>query len=663
MGRFKNPLRSPSEIAYRLRQEAANLWSLYVPLATSPDPSPLPLPRPDEFLTEDTRNRLSRTGYQQQIVSVAEAALAHEFPLLGYTVETGPEIRWQKDYIHGKEAGPQYFRRVPYLDSSVVGDHKIIWELNRHQHLLALVQADLLTGRTEFLREVWEQLDSWLQQNPMCRGMNWASALEVAFRALSWCWIEHWAGTRMPRDLRCRFLDALFAHGRYLENNLSIYFSPNTHLQGEALALHALGLLFSTHPAGLRWQATGHRILEEIIQTHVRNDGGHFEQSSYYHVYATDMFLLHALLCPVSDQYKAKLRQMAGYLDAIAGTAGEIPLLGDDDGGRLFHPYGNRRRFGRSTLATVDLLLDHQQYRTDPEDLAEVALWWFGERCWRASESAERQQQDSSLFADSGIAVLSTQDDLHLVADFRGFGTGGAGHSHAHALHFVLRRGAEDVLIDPGTYTYVGEPEWRNRFRGTTFHNTVTVGNHDQAEPAGPFRWRNLPSTQLLKHSSAPWFLHACCTCGDVRHHRLWSWTDSVLFVLDRVEVRGEPASVAQHWHAGGDVERIAPGVYRLPGHVQLLLTGAERTDEIEGWISPVPGQKEKRPVIRAESTTPQGGAPLLFGAAFLCDTDDEAAPARFSLQARPDGVILELDTGQRCEFPFSQAPAGGKHR
>ena len=41
------------------------------------------------------------------------------------------------------------------------------------------------------------------------------------------------------------------------------------------------------------------------------------------------------------------------YLAALSASDDVIPLLGDDDGGRLFYPYGNRRRFGAATLANV----------------------------------------------------------------------------------------------------------------------------------------------------------------------------------------------------------------------------------------------------------------------------------------------------------------------
>ncbi len=143
-----------------------------------------------------------------------------------------------------KETDLAYFRRIPYLDAARAGDHKSIWELNRHQHQVLLAQAYLLTGRDEFPDEIERQLESWFRANPFPRGINWASALEVAFRALSWMWIDHLAGARLTAETRQRLREGLYRHGLHLDANLSVYFSPNTHLLGEAVALHALGLMF-----------------------------------------------------------------------------------------------------------------------------------------------------------------------------------------------------------------------------------------------------------------------------------------------------------------------------------------------------------------------------------------------------------------------------------
>src|SRR5581483_6251926 len=261
-------------------------------------------------------------------------------------IDTGPEIRWRRDYAHGVESGTAYFRRIPYLDFSTVGDHKFIWELNRHQHLVLLAQAFLLSGRPELTSEIFIQLESWFDQNPFQRGINWASALEVAFRTLSWIWVYHLSAPQMPEKFRRRFLTELHHHGRHLAENLSVYFSPNTHLLGEAVALHALGALFPAFPESPGWLKRGARIVETQLDFQVQPDGSHFEQSTYYHVYALDLFLFFYLVNGRPEKLRPALTRMAEYLHWLLGPSRSIAFLGDDDGGRVFHPFGERDRFG-----------------------------------------------------------------------------------------------------------------------------------------------------------------------------------------------------------------------------------------------------------------------------------------------------------------------------
>ena len=87
------------------------------------------------------------------------------------------------------------------------------------------------------------------------------------------------------------------------------------------------------------------------MDAQVRADGSHFEQSTYYHVYALDMLKFSALLEEMPPDYTGKLRRMEDYLDALLGPQRRLPFLGDDDGGRFFHPYGPRDCFGRASLA------------------------------------------------------------------------------------------------------------------------------------------------------------------------------------------------------------------------------------------------------------------------------------------------------------------------
>ena len=110
----------------------------------------------------------------------------------------------------------------------------------------------------------------------------------------------------------------------------------------------------------------------------VRDDGSHFEQSAYYHVYALDFFLLYRVLAKPAAAYDARLVAMASTSMRCWESTGTLPLIGDDDGGRLFHPYGERAGFGRATMATCAVLLERPEWLRGAEYVHEQAAWWMG---------------------------------------------------------------------------------------------------------------------------------------------------------------------------------------------------------------------------------------------------------------------------------------------
>ena len=80
------------------------------------------------------------------IVARAEKILGGQLDLLGYEgLEFGSPPDWQLDPVLGRRAAAAHWSRIPYLNASVVGDHKVIWELSRQQYLVTLAQAWLLT--------------------------------------------------------------------------------------------------------------------------------------------------------------------------------------------------------------------------------------------------------------------------------------------------------------------------------------------------------------------------------------------------------------------------------------------------------------------------------------------------------------------------------------
>jgi hypothetical protein len=511
----------------------------------------------------------------------------HRFPLLGLTLDTGAQIRWRRDYERKVETDTDYFRLIPYLDPARAGDHKIVWELNRHQHLVALAQATLFADPEPFVAEIAAQLESWFEQNPFHRGINWASALEVAFRALSWAWVDRLAGAQLPAAVLDRLREGLYQHACHLERNLSFYFSPNTHLLGEAVALHALGVFYPSLPGAARWRKRGAEVVRAEIARQVQADGSHFENSSYYHVYALDMFLFHALLERPDAQYLAAIDRMASYLDALAGPSRELPFLGDDDGGRFFHPYGTRSRFARATLAAcAQFLKKSGEY--EEADLHPMAAWWLPEM---APVQAAKYHPRSRHFDNCGVVVMAA-GDRHVICDAGGFGWNRGGHSHSDTLSVVVRIASEEILIDPGTYTYV-DASMREAFRGSSAHNTLEIDGKPQAVPQGPFAWSDPPAVRIREWTSTPErdVLDAEYRHAGLCHRRRLVFQKPVFEKPSLLEIEDEVTGprdaqhhITQFWHLGSRAaeERIE----------------AEGLERIEGWRSDAYGHKEPAIVL-----------------------------------------------------------------
>ena len=584
-------MRSFRELSFRFRQEAANALLYFSPQnlnlqATAPLDV---LPSPSAIATA-----LSGSDEARELTVLADEVLRGRIPLFGTLVDYGPSIAWRRDPHRGIETPQTYFRRISYLDLEAAGDHKLIWEINRHQHLVLLAQACVVTGRDEYIDAVVRQLEHWWAENQFQRGINWASALEVGFRALSWIWIWHLLGVKMPAPFRQRFLAELYRHGLHLEYNLSIYFSPNTHLLGEAVALHAIGRLFPDFPRSASWRKLGREIVRRHMTSCVQSDGSYFEQSTYYHVYALDMFAFHAVLEDVPSSYRDGLARMAEFLASIMNGIGELPFLGDDDGGRFFSPYGQRGSFGRATLATVSLLLGKHFFPYSLHDVAEIALWWLGVEPGKDSGD-DADPVSSGAFADSGIVVMR-RGDVHAVFDAGPFGPGGGGHSHSDTLSLVVNSGADEVLIDSGTYSYM-DPDWRDAFRGSAAHNTIRIDGCDQGTTSGPFRWAQKPEVELreltcrLDRDRAV----AACRYRGFSHTRTIEFDGTEFNIIDQVEGPDGEHSVEQFWHFAVGPREQAPGSWSIGGIAEFNADGGQLE---EGWRSCCFGLKEAAPVV-----------------------------------------------------------------
>ncbi len=135
--------------------------------------------------------------------------------------------------------------------------------------------------------------------------------------------------------------------------------------------------------------------MEEQLAAQINPDGSHFEQSTYYHVYAVDFFVFYYLLAGKPAHLEPAIVKTAEYLHWLLGPARRIAYFGDDDGGRLFHPQGRRDEFGRATLATCGILFNREEWVGTREDIAVQAAWWLGAKALSEGGSSAAPPQGS----------------------------------------------------------------------------------------------------------------------------------------------------------------------------------------------------------------------------------------------------------------------------
>ena len=516
------------------------------------------------------RVQLLQTHLPSEVESAireADDICCHNFRLLGYdNVSYASEIDWHLDAVHNKHAPLKPWFKVDFLNFDEVGDHKIIWELNRHQHLVTLAKAWCFTKDDRYIQELTAQWYSWKRTNPYPLGINWASSLEVAFRSLSWLWVSHLLVdcTSLPSEFKNDLFRALALNGHYIERFLSTYFSPNTHLLGEAIALFFIGMLCPQIHSAERWQCKGWNILLEEMQRQVRPDGTYFEQALYYHVYALDFFLYARQLAvcnqtTVPASFDQRLMRMLDFLQTLS-QAGAPQSFGDDDGGRMFNPRRNRTEHLTDPLALG--AITYRRTDLTAASLTEESIWLFGERAL-AMQSLNRNTARTEAFEDGGIYVMAGigGHNEQLIIDAGPQGTENSGHGHADALSICASADGQHWLVDPGTWAYISHGNERDHFRGTSAHNTLRVDGLDQAIPVGPFAWGSLPDVRAerwLAGGTFSFFVGShtgYCRLPDPVVHRRYVFHIPGDFWLIRDVVEGqEPHQLEFFWHYPTDV-------------------------------------------------------------------------------------------------------------
>ena len=612
---------------------------------------------------------------RRELLSQADLLLGGQFDLLGYQhLSFGRPIDWHLDPVNGRRAPRVHWSSIDPLDAALVGDSKVVWELSRHQWTMQLAQAFALTGEERYAAAAIAAINDWIDANPLGIGINWSSSLEVALRLMAWTWtlalLRHSAP--LTGGTLVRVLSSIHSHATHVEKYLSRYFSPNTHLTGEALGLFYAGVAFPEFRDAERWRATGATTLIEQADQQVSVDGIYFEQSTCYQRYTCDIYLHFLQLASrnhidVPARTREHLQRMVDVLVTLRGPDGMVPAIGDADGGQLMPLVVREHGDCRGIFAAAAALFGRRDFAHAAGGPAPEVGWLLGADgadVFARTATGRPATEASRIFVAGGYAVMrsgSGRDAHQMIVDVGPLGS--FGHGHADLLSIQCAIFGQACLVDAGTYAYTAEPEWRNYFRGTSAHNTVRIDGKDQAEPAGPFGWRERPRTTVRGWQSTSEFdaidAEHTAFVGQgipVVHRRrvvfvkphCWIVVDDLLGEdTHSVEWSFQFAPVPVSLASGGAAQADLPGgetLWVLPRSTTAVRASVHtgETDPIRGWVSSDYGCRVPAPMLVYSAT---GTLPMRQLTVLVPERRQSASPPSIDLvldrSRRPSGVHL----------------------
>jgi hypothetical protein len=558
---------------------------------------------------------------------------------------------WHRDPRTGRRApADAYAFDVPYRDEAAVGDVKQLWEPSRHQHLTVLAAAYALTGDDRYAHRVADHLKSWWAENPPGRGVHWVSGIELGIRLISWVWVrrllEGWSGAPALFEDSPEALHQLRRHQEWLAAFPSRGSSANNHAVAEAAGRLAAAAAFPWFAESAGWARESAALLDQHLRANTFLSGLNREQAGEYHGLVLELGLAAAAEAATAGiEVPATtwlvLLRMTDALAAVVDTDLHPPRQGDGDDGYGYVLDGEGRNRWASALAAGERVfgrLDWWPAAGEPDVAATLLPLLLGRR----APAGRRPPSRPAHFADAGTTVLRVPGDdaggevwCRLDAGPHGF-LSIAAHAHADALSLEVRHDGVDVLADPGTYCYHGEPQWRSYFRSTLGHNTLELGGEDQSRSGGPFLWtRHARSRVLVAHERPTGVSH---WSGEhdgysrrgrpVRHRRSVELDGRTreLAVLDEVtttrpldarlafhlgpavRVELEPGRARLRWAGrGGDAQEA---VLDLPAELGWSVHEGETTPPL-GWYSSGFGRKVPSPTLVGRGSLGAGSTAL----------------------------------------------------
>ena len=403
-------------------------------------------------------------------------------------------INWHVDFKTGYSWPKGHFFRD--YDQELLSENcdvKVPRELSRSHHLLKIAVAYYLTKEEKYAAYCINNIDSWIEENPLMFSINWGCTMDVSIRSVNWIWIIRLIidSKSITDEFIKKTTLSLYEHGWYIYRNPEngIDYNHNHYLSDLAGQIY-LGLLFNDLEEPKKWlEEAKHEFFREM-RLQVLPSGMTYERSTNYNRLVLELFLWPILLLknngheiPYDIWYR--LETMFDFIMQSLKPDGKSPVIGDQDNGRLL-AFGPEEGLDfRYLLSISAVLFNRSDFKSKSNGFNFYSAFSGVNKPYEVFNNihAENIELGSKFFKDIGIAIMRNKEDFLLfnasgMAKYPEICPGS--HTHSDLLSFELFTLGKTFLVDPGTYVYTADLQQRLLFRSTKMHNTVIVDGFSQ---------------------------------------------------------------------------------------------------------------------------------------------------------------------------------------
>jgi len=513
------------------------------------------------------------------------------------------------DWITNPDNGFQYDLSKHWTEiqdfSEKSGDIKFVWEKSRFSFIYDIIRYDYHFEK-DCSQIVFDEIASWINNNPLNCGPNYRCSQEISLRLLNWIFaLYYYEGAAvLTEELFQKIQHAIYwqLHHVYHNIDFSRIAVRNNHALTETLTLYLASLIFPDQSDFKKWGEKGKKWFEEEIAYQIYNDGTFLQFSMNYHRVAAQLMTIairlselnHQKLSPVVyERARASLKFLRVCMDDHSGM---LPNYGANDGALFFKWNDELYRDFRPQLQALAGVLG---INADIPQSFEDTLWVGGKK-------PERQLQLTKIsysFPDGGYYVFREKDTLTFIR----CGSHKDRPSQADNLHLDIWYKGENILQDAGSYKYNTDADLLKYFMGTESHNTVMIDEFDQMKKGSRFIWYEWSQCLFAAIEEKEQTVSFTGTISAFRHLNK-QMTHTRYIEKKKGELQWTVRDVVQHLPEGLTLRQLWHTPAQMKTNIQITAETSIplKPKEKAAWFSGQYGQKIPEQQIEFETTAPQ---------------------------------------------------------